>query len=64
MMKYILVATLIIYILLLFAPKFQIKINGQISNNLLYRIIGAVVFALIFFVAIGLPIYAVSTLFW
>lgn len=64
MMKYILVATLIIYILLFFAPKFQIKINGQISNNLLYRIIGAAVFALIFFVAIGLPIYAVSTLFW
>lgn len=64
MMKYILVATLLVYVLLLITPRFQIKINGQISDNALYRIIGAAVFALIFFVAIGLPIYAVSTLFW
>lgn len=64
MMKYILVATLVVYILLLLTPKFKITVNGQPSDNFFYRIFGAAVFALIFFVVIGLPIYAVSTLFW
>ena len=41
----------------------KITVNGQPSDNFIYRIFGAAVLALIFFVVIGLPIYAVSLLF-
>lgn len=63
MMKYILAATVLVYIVLIFIPKMKITVNGQPSDNFIYRIFGAVVLALIFFVVIGLPIYAVSLLF-
>lgn len=61
MMKYILAATVLVYIVLIFNIK--IKINGQPSDSIFYRIFGAAAFTLIFFVAICLPIYAVSQLF-
>ena len=63
MMKYILAATVLIYIVLIFIPKMKITVNGQPSDNFFYRIFSAAVLALIFFVVIGLPIYAVSLLF-
>lgn len=63
MMKYILAATLVVYIILLFVPNFKVFVNGQFTDRVFYRIFGAAVFALVFFVTIGLPIYAVSTLF-
>lgn len=63
MMKYILAATLVVYIILLFVPNFKVSVNGQPTDSVFYRIFGAAVFALVFFVTIGLPIYAVSTLF-
>lgn len=63
MMKYILAATVLVYIVLIFFSKFKIKINGQPTDNIFIRIFEAAVFALLFFVTIGLPIYAVSLLF-
>lgn len=63
MLKYILTATLIVYIIMLFIPNFKVTINDRPTDNIFWRIFGAAVFAILFFVAIGLPIYAVSTLF-
>lgn len=63
MMKYILAATVLVYIVLIFTSKMKVTVNGQPSNNFIYRIFGATVFSLILFVVIGLPIYVVSLLF-
>lgn len=63
MMKYILAATVLVYIVLIFFSKFKITINGQPTDNIFIRFFGAAVFALLFFVTIGFPIYAVSLLF-
>ena len=63
MMKYILIITILVYIIMIFNPKMKITVNDQQSDNFFYRIFGAAVLALIFFVVIGLPIYAVSMMF-
>ena len=39
MMKYILAATVLIYIVLIFIPKMKITVNGQPSDNFFYRIL-------------------------
>ena len=63
MMKYILLLTFVFYIFLLMYPKFKVKINGEKSNNLFYRLVAAFALSLIFFLVIGLPLFGIICLF-
>lgn len=63
MMKWSLVATILVYITLIFIPMYRITVNGKPMDNSFYRIFGDAVMALIFFVTIGMPIYTIRLLF-
>ncbi len=62
-MKFVLLLTFGFYIFLLGYPKFKVKYNGKETNDLFCRIIAAFIFAFIFFLVIGLPLFGIICLF-
>lgn len=62
-MKYAILFFMIVYLVLFFYPRFRVSINGQLSNNVLYRIIGAAIVSAIATLCIALPIYGVVRIF-
>lgn len=62
-MKYILLLTFGYFVFLLMYPKFKVKYNGEETNSLFYRILGAFALSLIFFLIIGLPLFGLICLF-
>ena len=63
MFKWFLLGLLVVYILVFFNPRFNVKVSGTPSDNILLRAIGALLLTVMIGIVIGLPILGVVALF-
>lgn len=62
-MKFILAFFVVCYVFAFFCPKFTVSYNGVRTNSFLMRIIGALIFAVLLTLFIGLQILGIIVLF-
>lgn len=62
-MKFILAFFILSYVFTFFHPKFTVSYNGVRTNSFTMRIIGALIFAMLLTLVIGLPLLGIVVLF-